>query len=218
MCHPRLVAETNCCRLPLILTNYWRHGSSLCIADRVPSCHLDFWEPTLLWQAWAMISANHTMKWLQAELKHVICMATNVVVLGFGEESEEKTKYSTRESLRDGKIQAFVSLSWKVELLKGDCGFKEAYWIKSDRVIKIVCIFAPPPAAPMLFPAWSWLRSQPPSDCLGEIISLCQLSRMCTAWLTCCSNLSWQKPNSAIFLYLHLLCNSLCLAFHSKCL
>ena len=108
-----------------------------------------------MWQAQAMISANHTVKWLQAELKHVIYIATNVIVFGFEEESEEKIKYSTRESLRDRKTQAFVSPSWKVELLKGDCGFKEAHWIKSDRAIKIVCIFVPSPAAPMLFPAWS---------------------------------------------------------------
>lgn len=76
-----------------------------------------------------MISANHTMKWLQMELKHVICMATTVIAMAFGEESEEKAKYSTRESLRDSKAQAFVTPSWKVELLKGDCGFKEAHWI-----------------------------------------------------------------------------------------
>lgn len=122
-----------------------------------------------------MISANRTVKWLQAELKHVICIATNVIVWGFGEESEEKIKYSTRESLRDRKAQAFVSPSWKVELLKGYCGFKEVHWIKSDRAVKMVCIFVPSLAAPMLFPAWSWLRSQPPSACLGEIISPCQL-------------------------------------------
>lgn len=67
-----------------------------------------------------MISANRTVKWLQAELKHVICIATNVIVLGFGEESEEEIKYSTRESLRDRRTQAFVSPSWEVELLKGD--------------------------------------------------------------------------------------------------
>lgn len=102
-----------------------------------------------------MISANRTVKWLQAELKHVIWIATNVIVLGFGEVSGEKIKYSTRESLKDRKTQPFLSPSWKVELLKGDCGFKETHWIKSDRVIKIVCIFIPSAAAPMLFPAWS---------------------------------------------------------------
>jgi len=98
-----------------------------------------------------MISANRTMKRLQAELKHVICTATNVIALGFGEDSEEKIERSTRASLRDRNTQAFLSPSWKVELLKGDCGFKEAHWIKSDRVIKIVCIFVPSPAAPVLF-------------------------------------------------------------------
>lgn len=164
------------CYQPAI-NHLWRHSPSLCIADSVSSCHLDFWEPTLLWQAQAMISANRTVKWLQAELRHVICIATIVIVLGFGEESEEKIKYNMRESLRDRKTQAFVSPSWKDELLKGDCGFKEAHWIKSDRAIKIVCIFVPSPAAPMLFSAWSWLRSQPPSACLGEIISLWQLSQ-----------------------------------------
>lgn len=56
-------------------------------------------------------------------------MATTVIAMAFGEESEEKAKYSTRESLRDSKAQAFVTPSWKVELLKGDCGFKEAHWI-----------------------------------------------------------------------------------------
>lgn len=61
------------------------------------SGHLDFWEPTLLWQAQAMISANHTVKWLQAELKYVIQIATNVLVWSLEEVSEEKIKYSTRE-------------------------------------------------------------------------------------------------------------------------
>lgn len=48
-----------------------------------------------------MIGANCTMKWLQIELKHVICIATTVIAMVFGEETEEKAKYSTRESLRD---------------------------------------------------------------------------------------------------------------------
>lgn len=76
-----------------------------------------------------MISANRTMKWLQTELKHVICIATAVIAMAFGEESEEKAKHSKRESLRDAKAQAFVTPSWKVELLKGDCGFKEVHWV-----------------------------------------------------------------------------------------
>lgn len=147
-----------------------------------------------------MISANRTVKWLQAELKHVICIATNVIVLGFGEESEEKIKYSTRESPRDRKAQAFVSPSWKVELLKGYCGFKEVHWIKSDRAVKMVCIFVPSPAAPMLFPAWSWLRSQPPSACLGEIIHRVSCLRVTDVHGTA----DLLQSNSAIFLYLHL--------------
>lgn len=80
-------------------------------------------------QAQAMISANRTKQWLQMELKRVICIATTVIAMAFGEESEEKAKYSTRESLRDIKAQAFAAPSWKVELLKGNCGFKEAHWI-----------------------------------------------------------------------------------------
>ena len=44
-----------------------------------------------------MISANHTVKWLQAELKYVIQVATNVLVWSLEEVSEEKIKYSTRE-------------------------------------------------------------------------------------------------------------------------
>lgn len=77
-----------------------------------------------------MISANHTVKWLQAELKYVIWIATNVIVWSLEEVSEEKIKYGQGKSLRDRKAQVFVSPSWKVELLKGDCGFKETHWIK----------------------------------------------------------------------------------------
>lgn len=68
---------------------------------------------------------------------------------------KKRSNTAQGKSLRDRKAQTFVSPSWKVELLKGDCGFKETHWIKSDRVIKLVCAFVLPPAAPMLFAAWS---------------------------------------------------------------